>query len=284
MNISTDEIKNFYDDAIYRKLHGFIYKNNRVEYAWATLLNILKDVEPKHILEIGCGMGEISYRLAEKLPETKVTGFDISEASIFLAGKLFIKQNLNYLRADNIVSAQIAEDTKFDIVFLMDVYEHIPLNSRNELHSFIKEHIAQNGVLFLSCPTPQHLDYLRKNIPSEIQPVDENISLTELMELSRDSELRLINYKEVSVWSAADYFHVIFSNRLKMQPFSDYVIYDKKEFVGIGLKKEIRKKITKAFKRINKVEAPENDLAQKKELIKKMLGKEVLDKIEAYGK
>jgi 2-polyprenyl-3-methyl-5-hydroxy-6-metoxy-1,4-benzoquinol methylase len=282
MNVPIEHVKSFYDEAIYRKLHGFIYKNTRIEYAWQSLLNILNYTEPKHILEIGCGMGEIGCRLADKLPMATVTGFDVSERSISLAKKLFVRHNLDFLRADSVEELNL--DTKYDLIFLMDVYEHIPVSSRAGLHLFIKKQMAEGGFLFLSCPTPQHLDHLKINIPTEIQPVDEDISLEVLQTLSFETGLKLINYKEVSVWKAADYLHVVFSNKLKMQPFSDYIPVEKKESIGIGLKKELRKKIKKALKKTAKQDDPENEFDFKRELISKSLGKEVLDKVEAYGK
>ena len=75
----TDEIKQFYDDATFRKLHGFIYTNTRVEYGWQSILNISDNISPKKILEIGSGIGEISFRLATQFPSAQVVGFDISE-------------------------------------------------------------------------------------------------------------------------------------------------------------------------------------------------------------
>ncbi len=284
MNISIEAVKSFYDEAVYRKLHGFIYKNIRVEYAWRSLLNALTYTIPKQVLEIGCGMGEISCRLAERLPGARVTGFDISEQSILLASNLFISANLNFYRGDSI--GELKTDSKYDIIFMMDVYEHIPVSSRPELHSYIREHIAENGLLFLSCPTPQHLDFLRLHAPAEIQPVDENISLDTLQMLSSASGLKLVQYKEVSVWRAGDYFHALFSNQFNMQPFSDYDNSEKRELAdGIGIKKELEKKIKTVFnKPAKKNDSEENALDQKRELITSVLGKEILDRVESYGK
>lgn len=284
MNAKIEEIKNFYDEAVYRKLHGFIYTNTRVEYAWNTLLTILNYCNPQKILEIGCGIGEMSFRLAEKLQGTLVTGFDISEHSVTLADKLFCRKNLRYTRSDNIIDADIREDEKFDIIFLIDVFEHIPTADRDGLYQFIKKHLAQNGFLFLSCPTPQHLDFLREFVPSEIQPVDENISIADLLDLSAKCGSKLIYYKEISVWKAADYFHAIFSSGLVMQLFSDFTRVQKSEATNAGLKKVIERKSIKVIDKLLNKEDYTADIAKKKKMIKKALGQKILDKVEAYAK
>lgn len=272
---SQEEIKSFYDEAVYRKLHGFIYTNDRVEYALQTLNDVFNYTQPKRVLEIGCGMGEILFRLASRFPETSFTGFDISEQSIKIADKLFKSTNVEFVRADSITESLLAPDDIFDVIYFMDVYEHIPIHYRKQLHSFIKEHISSKGFIFFSCPTPQHLDFLKRNDPAEIQPVDENISLQELNEVSGDTGLKLILYKHISVWRAGDYFHAIFSNFLEMQALSDFRInYHKK----IELKKEVKKRIKEKLH----LQKMPNPLDVKRNMIKDALGEETLMKVEAY--
>lgn len=279
-NINFDEIKRFYDRESFRKLHGFIYTNNRIEFAWKTLNEIVDRIKPRNVLEIGSGIGEICDRLASKLPDSHVYGFDISVKSVELANKLFKKPNLSFVRHDSITEVQFNPNTKFDVIFLMDVYEHIPVNSRLELHTFIKENLAENGYIFLSCPTPQHLSYLKNNIPSEIQPIDENITLKELIDFSMQTAVRLILYKEISVWKGADYFHAVFSNHLKMQPFSDFIIENNTQ--SIGLKNKLFKKLNRNLN-ANLIEAT-NTIIKKKKLIKQKLGDDILNQVESYRK
>lgn len=273
------EVKKFYDEATIRKLHGFLHSNNRVEYAWQSLISIFIIKIPKRILEIGSGIGEISYRLASQFSDSEIVGFDISEKSIKIASDLFVSPNLSFVRGDNINDVKFVNHAKFDLIFLMDVYEHIPVEDRNTLHQFIAQNISKNGFVFFSCPTPQHLEYLKINKPVEIQPVDENITLEDLMTFSKQTKLRLIQYKEVSVWSAADYFHVIFSNYLAMQPFSDFE--DKNRGLSIGLKKEVLKKIKSGRK--GNPSLALKQIQEKKELIKNRLGSELLVKVESFS-
>lgn len=278
---SIKEIKKFYDEATIRKLYGFIYTNQRVEYAWQSLISVFNFEVPKRILEIGSGIGEISYRLASNYHNSEIVGFDISEQSIKMASDLFVAPNLSFIRADNIREAEFSKKEKFDLIFLMDVYEHIPVDERNKLHQFISENISERGFVFFSCPTPQHLEYLKINNQSEIQPVDENITLEDLIKFSKQTDLGLIHYKEVSVWRAGDYLHATFSNYLAMKPFSDFE--NKKMIPLVGLKKEILKKIKGIIKE-NKPNTSEKLIQKKRDLVRLKLGQEILDRVEAYGK
>ena len=276
-----NEIKQFYDDAVYQKLDGFIHTNPRVEFAWQSLNSIFKFKEPKKILEIGSGIGEICFRLASSLCTSSVVGFDISDQSIKVASDLFVLPNLSFVRADRINEVLGSKEDKYDLIFLMDVYEHIPATERDELHQFIANNISDDGFVFISCPTPQHLEYLKIHNPSQIQPIDENISIEVLLNFSKQTQLSLIQYKEVCVWRAADYFHAIFSNYLAMQPFSDFE--NKRNEQSIGLKKEVIRKLKSRAKKSDKI-ISESLIQQKKELITKALGIEFLNRIETLRK
>ncbi len=276
-----NEIKQFYDDAVYQKLDGFIHTNPRVEFAWQSLISIFKFKEPKKILEIGSGIGEMCFRLASALSTSSVVGFDISDQSVKIASSLFVLPNLAFVRADSITEVPSLKEDKYDLIFLMDVYEHISPTDRDELHQFIANNISDDGFVFMSCPTPQHLEYLKIHNPSQIQPIDENISFEVLLNFSKQTQLNLIKYKEVCIWRAADYFHAIFSNYLAMQPFSDFKKTRHEQ--SIGLKKEVLRKLKSSAKTSDK-KISESLIQEKKDLIRNTLGTEFLNRIDTLRK
>ena len=92
---------------------------------------------------------------------------------------------------------------------MMDVYEHIPLEERPGLHQFIREKLAENGILFLSCPMPEFLAWLKNNEPDKIQPVDEDIDMQTLLSLANDTGTRLVHYAEKDIWHKGDYFYAV---------------------------------------------------------------------------
>lgn len=205
MNIQkTHEVKRYYDENVVNKINGFINTNQRVERAWITLTeNVTK---ANRVLEIGCGIGDICWRINSHYQNAEVVGIDISQKSIEIANKLFGSDRISFregaLNADK-------EMGKFDLILLMDVFEHIETGDRQELYQSIKTLLNPQGKIFLSCPTPRHLDFLRKNHPGAIQPIDENITIEILLEFGKATNTSLLMYKEVSVWATGDYFHAI---------------------------------------------------------------------------
>jgi trans-aconitate 2-methyltransferase len=79
------------------------------------------------LLDIGCGDGQITAQLAERLPAGSVTGIDASESMIALARKSFSRSNLAFLVMD---ATDLHLDRKFDVAF-----------SNATLH-WVKDHAA----------------------------------------------------------------------------------------------------------------------------------------------
>lgn len=222
MNFKSQEIKIYYDQEVNGKLNGFIEVNQRVEKAWETLIE-WSPKWPTRILEIGCGIGNISWRLSRHWPRSYVYGIDISPKSIYIAERLFEAKNLTFLEHD--VSENSFPDEEFDLIVLIDVYEHIAKDSRPDFHYKLKKAITPNSRLFLSCPTPRKQYNLRQFHPDSIQPVDENIDLPTIQTLAKDLGLEILMYKEVNVWNIGDYLHAVLGLHSEWKPaISDSLI------------------------------------------------------------
>ena len=72
------------------------------------------------ILDIGCGNGYNTYKIAEKAGS--VVGIDIDEENIRLARKDFKKNNIKYIKGD---ATSYKFDKKFDAIVLSNVLEHL---------------------------------------------------------------------------------------------------------------------------------------------------------------
>ena len=83
-----EKAKTYYDGQIARKLRDFVEGNERVELAWQTIEQWAPP-DPRRILEIGCGIGDISWRMTRRWPECEVVGLEISRKSLEIAEKLF---------------------------------------------------------------------------------------------------------------------------------------------------------------------------------------------------
>ncbi len=113
-NTSTENIKSYYDEHIIGKIRGFVQENPRVEKAWETILKYAP-VNVTRILEIGCGIGDICWRMSQAWPQAQVTGLDISPKSIETARKLFGSNQIAF------VEGILSKDTlsgNFDLIVL----------------------------------------------------------------------------------------------------------------------------------------------------------------------
>ena len=203
------EIQQYYDEHTLDKLDNFVDNNERVERAWLTLTEHLQH-PPQKILEVGCGVGYICGRMNSFWKEAKVVGIDISPKSIEIAKKLFGSEKVSFIDG-TLIPGKFSE--LFDLIILMDVYEHIAENERDILHIALKELLTENGIIFLSFPTPRHLARLKIHIPSAIQPVDEDITIETISRLGSAIGKEVLLYKEVSVWHQGDYAHAILGGR-----------------------------------------------------------------------
>lgn len=203
--LTQAEVKNYYDARIDEKLSDFIHRLPRIEVAIETLADWAPS-NPCRVLEIGCGVGATSWRMARAWPKAEVIGVDPSAASIEVAKTCFKLPNLFYHAG---FLQELDFEQKFDLVVLMDVYEHIPASDRKALHASLKRLLSQKSRLILMMPTPAHQSFLRKHLPDGLQPVDEDIHPHQITMLADDVDARLLYYREVGVWHYGDYVHVV---------------------------------------------------------------------------
>jgi SAM-dependent methyltransferase len=209
MTTSLQEVRSYYDEHVIGKIRGFIEVNPRVERAWLTIEQWAPN-NPQRILEVGCGIGDISWRMSHRWLESEVVGLDVSRKSLEIAQKLFTSPRLSFLEGPLTKGRIIG---KFDLIVLMDVYEHIAVADRSVLHEALRELRSDEGRIVLSFPTPHHQAWLRKHKPDGIQPVDEDIHGATILKLASDTETEVLLYQEVNVWHEGDYAHAVLGTR-----------------------------------------------------------------------
>ena len=203
--LDHNNVVSYYDEHTKFKVNDYVKVNPRVEEAWKTLVKNAP-INPKGILEVGCGVGSICARMNKKWPQAKITGIDISVESIAIAQKLFANKNVNFLKS------LLTEDTfkeQFDLIVFMDVYEHIAISDRPLVHNALKNILKNKGKIFLSVPTPQNLRWSLINKPETMQPVDEHISFDVVNKLASATDTEVQLYQIKSIWNTGDYSHVV---------------------------------------------------------------------------
>ncbi|GAC1307744.1 MAG: hypothetical protein NVSMB24_20150 [Mucilaginibacter sp.] len=204
-NLNRETVVSYYDEHVKNKLNDYIIVNPRIEFGWETIKRFAP-LKPLRILEVGCGMGSICSRMHKHWPGAVITGIDISTLSIQIAQKLFADDNLNF--KESILTPDTFEE-QFDLIIFMDVYEHIAVSDRPDVHAAIAKILRNKGKVILTVPTPHNLKWSLVNKPETMQPVDEHISFEVVGKLSADTGTEVILYERKNVWNVGDYAHIV---------------------------------------------------------------------------
>jgi 2-polyprenyl-3-methyl-5-hydroxy-6-metoxy-1,4-benzoquinol methylase len=101
------------------------------------------------ILDVGCGTGLLVYALRE-MGYLNVRGVDLSEQQI--ARALARDLPCHRLGPDELATMAIEEAGSVDVIFLMDVLEHVPVLNQITFLDQIGRLLADSGRLILSVP------------------------------------------------------------------------------------------------------------------------------------
>jgi 2-polyprenyl-6-hydroxyphenyl methylase/3-demethylubiquinone-9 3-methyltransferase len=98
----------------------------------------------RRILEVGCGEGAVTERLARAYPDADILAIDITPR----VGRLFRGRRDRVTFAETTVQQVAAEQPgAFDLVILSDVLHHVPSAIRRELLAAVRATIAPGGSL-----------------------------------------------------------------------------------------------------------------------------------------
>jgi len=78
------------------------------------LLEKLPDIESPNCLDLACGTGDITFRLAQKYPQGRVVGLDLTEAMVALARPQNSFDNVEFIIGD--MSRTEFADESFDVI------------------------------------------------------------------------------------------------------------------------------------------------------------------------
>src|SRR5690554_3862752 len=162
----------FYNHFDKKLINDYVLGNKRLVSAIHNLGKFIPK-DSKNILDIGCGLGWSSHEFAKAFPSSQVLAVDLSPVLIDTASKLFDDlENLTFKSYDLTQGLPIGLR---DAIVMIDVYEHIPIIDREQFHKSIKDVLTNNGRFILACPSKYHQEYLKKNNPDGLQPIDEDV-------------------------------------------------------------------------------------------------------------
>jgi hypothetical protein len=105
-----------------------------------------------------------------------------------------------------------------DVISLVDVIEHIPLEHHERLLANIAGVGRPGCRLVLTYPSPQYQLHLRENAPAELQIVDEIVQIQELAQKASQFGFSLRHFSLEDVWLQNQYVHAVFQRDLSCAP------------------------------------------------------------------
>lgn len=101
------------------------HNNSSVQYhAASQVIDALNLTGDEHILDIGCGDGKITYKLAKNVPRGKVVGLDPSESMLSFARESY--KNQSNLSFELKKAQEIKFKDKFDLIFSSFALQWVP--------------------------------------------------------------------------------------------------------------------------------------------------------------
>ncbi len=161
-----------------------------------------------HILEIGCGIGSLTYLLSRKIKKGKIEAVDFSSKSIeFASLRLKKRKNVSFTSSD--ILEFKPENATFEKILLFDVLEHIPEQEHFRVFEKIEKWMDQHSLLLINIPNPTYILFDQKNNPNALQEIDNPVFLKKLTDILDSNALDIHYFETYSVWVKDDYQFLI---------------------------------------------------------------------------
>lgn len=148
----------------------------------------------KSIADIGCGEGRLVKEMSNIFINKKIVGIDTSIRAINLARSL--NPELNFTNHD-LLNKKIKE--KFDLITLIEVLEHIPINQLKHFIKSLHGLLKKNGKIFITVPhknkkkNKKHFQHFTNK--SLINHFKNGFEILEIKNIQRDDKiLSILNF------------------------------------------------------------------------------------------
>jgi trans-aconitate 2-methyltransferase len=213
---TAHDVKAYYDSFMASTMLSYrLTENPRIDSAAELVSAWSKNASS--VLDVGCGIGILTERIAKKARRAQVVGVDISEQNIWYARKTVKEQNVTFYVWDVAAEPKAISgllQSPPDTVILIDVIEHIPAELRAPLLSSLCALSAQDALLVLTYPSASYQDWLKKFHPERLQIIDNSIEASIIASEAESAGYKLRFYKQVSIFRPHDYVHAVFSKGL----------------------------------------------------------------------
>jgi len=136
------------------------------------VLSYLVHDQFESLADIGCGDGRFLREVSSRFPGNRLLGVDCSERAINLAKAM--NPDLDYACAD--ICSQEEPPESFDVVTLIEVLEHIPVEDVDDFVSAFSRYVKPDGRLILTVP------HTNKSVQAKHYQHFDSESLTKVVE------------------------------------------------------------------------------------------------------
>ena len=198
----------FYDHFIKNQVESGI--NDRIAGLYRRLCKMGLQTNST-VLEIGCGIGTLTYLLTRKVKTGRIEATDISPQSIDYVKKNLVRPNLSLFAGDILQLEPTAKS--FDFVLLFDVIEHIPVEDHAALFAKINHWMHDDSALLINIPNPAYILFDEKNNPAALQEIDQPVYPEHLATVFAKAGLDILQFETYSIWVKNDYQFMVVKKR-----------------------------------------------------------------------
>ncbi len=211
-------IKTFYDDYVETQRESGI--NDRVYGLYQRLIKRGLKADSQ-VLELGCGIGTLTYLLSKKITHGKIEAVDISPASVAVAQKKINNPDVQFFTHDIVDFHSTLPCINY--ITLFDIIEHIPLEQHPELFHHLRKNCMEHTRIFLNIPNPSYLQFEQEHEPESLQIIDQPIFLRTLLEQVENEGFELVYFETYSIWVEKDYqfFELVPKKNFELKKLSD---------------------------------------------------------------
>ena len=231
-------IINYYNDFVEDQVDLGI--NERIYNLYKRLLSLGLNSNST-ILELGCGVGTMTYLLSKKIKTGSIESVDFSTKSIEFAKNKIQKNNVHFFAHD--VVNYVPKLKNINFITLFDVIEHIPIENHLQLFNNLAKIANEDTTILINIPSAEHVQYDIENHKEKLQIIDQPISIALIVENIKKSNLYLQSLETYGIWVENDYQFLVITKKIK---FSEVTIQSKRGFFDKALNK-IKRTYIKVF-------------------------------------
>lgn len=228
------------------------FKQRHIDKRYQHFLSNL-NLKGKVILDMGCGRGEV-VNCCVKKGAKKVIGIDFSKDAIKIASE-FNRNNSN-VELIEMEAKDLNFKDVFDVVFMLDVIEHIPNEEMQIIYYKTYSALKKEGILILNTPIQKSIS---DKDASDFTPATMGMHCNKQTKGTLTNDLAKYKFRKysVNVWVRSDNFlpsvflyAKILNFKIFLQNFKNFLMWE----IGLALWYERishpKRTLNKVFKRL----------------------------------